>query len=138
MADLTTSWALVSEPGEPPVISISFRGAYPAGSEGNATADAMAAFVREVVAEAQPAAVVFDLRALTYTWGDAICGIVWPLRTERGRFRPSCLVADGPTARALRGLTGPKTLLGIAGTMLVETLPEAVTALHVLLEADGG
>jgi hypothetical protein len=86
MAHLTTRWALVSEPGEPPVISISFRGAYPAGSEGNATADDMTAFVREVVAEAQPAAVVCDLRELTYTWGDAICGIVWPLRNERGRF----------------------------------------------------
>jgi hypothetical protein len=66
----------------------------------------------------QPKGVIFDLLGLEYEWGNAICGLALPLVRKDRSFRPSCLVAQGKTAAALRGLLIPSTIFGLAGTQL--------------------
>lgn len=91
----------------------------------------MSELVREVIREVQPAVVVFDLSDLVYIWGDAIGEIVHPLQQETGGFLPSCIVARDRTARALSGLVQPQTIFGVAGTVLVQNVPEALENLRV-------
>jgi hypothetical protein len=95
-----------------PIVPVAFAGDYPAGSEGNGCAAEMVSYLRSVLATTNAAAVLFDLRGLQYTWGDAIGGLALVLLRERAaRIRPSAIVASGRTARSLEPLLGPRFIL---------------------------
>jgi hypothetical protein len=81
----------------------------------------------------QPKGVIFDLLGLEYEWGNAICGLALPLVRKDRSFRPSCIVAQGKTAAALRGLLLPSTIFGLAGTQLLESAEEALGLLETRL-----
>ena len=116
-----------------PIVTVVFAGDYPPGSEGNDCAAQMVTYLRSVLTTTNAAAVIFDLRGLQYTWGDAIGGLAWELREHAARFRPSAIVARGRTARALAPLLGPQFIFGVAGTRMFTTIPEALTHLKQLL-----
>jgi hypothetical protein len=137
MALLTYSHELALDSPRGPVVAISFRGAYPAGSQGNGHAAAMRDYIAGVVAEGAPAAVLFDLTGLQYTWGDGICSLAIPLRVGQQTFIPFCLVASEPTATKLAPLLGPSFLLGLAGGRLFPTRPEGLSYLAARLAAGG-
>src|SRR5262249_18205496 len=56
----------------PTVLVLKFSGVYGIGSEGNGDADFMRVITRAATSAWHCDAVVFDLRELTYEWGDAI------------------------------------------------------------------
>ncbi len=87
------------------IAEISFSGRYPPGSFGNPHASRMIFFAREAIEKNSPSAVLFDLRRLNYTWGDAITDLARTVRDpETRRVLPACLLAKGRTATALEGL----------------------------------
>jgi hypothetical protein len=73
--------------------------------------------------------VLFDLTDLDFKWGDAIGTMVLPLRRNNMTFTPSCLVAVGPTAVALRPLFATNFIFGAAGGKLFDNRQDAVTHL---------
>ena len=111
------------------IIRCSFGGLSLLGSEGNPMAGEMKRLVAEAVQDLCPAAVVFDLSDLEYSWGDAICQIVVPLMRKDGSFVPSAIVATGGTATALSPLLEPNFLLGLADSRLCPSCDEAVAYL---------
>jgi hypothetical protein len=117
------------------ILAVAFAGKYPPGSDGNECAAEMVAYVRSVLSTTNAAAVIFDLRNLNYTWGDAICGLALALLEEHASFRPSSIVATGPTARALEPLLSPKYIFGVAGTKMFGNMPDAVGHLERVLKA---
>ena len=78
---MTSRVAPILENAHGPVVEVAFAGGYPEGSPGNRVAADMSAVVARAVETLTPAAVIFDLVGLRYTWGDAICSIVMPLET---------------------------------------------------------
>lgn len=116
------------------ILVVAFAGDYPPGSDGNKCAAEMVAYVRSVLAASDAAAVLFDFRKLNYTWGDAIGRIAGALQKKDRSFRPSAIVAVGRTALALGPLLEPNFLLGVAGTKMFSTMPEAVDHLKRELE----
>jgi len=129
-----------------PILTLAFAGNYPPGSAGNDCAAEMVSFFFSVLVTTKPAAVLFDLRRLQYTWGDAIGGLAHVLvqdgaaRLQEGtpRFLPSAIVADGPTARSLQSLISPQTVFGVVGTKMFGTIPEALNHLKRVLEQETG
>jgi hypothetical protein len=119
-----------------PAVAISFRGFYPSGSLGNEHAELMRDYVSQVVAQVNPAAVLFDLTDLDYEWGDAICTMVLPLRTKDKTFRPFCLIAVGPTAVALRPLFTANFIFGAFGGKLFENRQDGVA--HLMSQVESG
>jgi len=55
-------------------------------------------------------------------FGPTVCG-----------FRPSAIVASGRTACSLEPLLGPQFVFGVAGTKMVNTIPEALNHLKHML-----
>jgi hypothetical protein len=115
------------------IVAVTYAGRYLPGSEGNAFASRMVAFLRTVVAESRPAAVVIDLTALDYVFGDAICGLAVPLLSRDHRFLPAAIVAVGKTAIALTPLLTPPMALGVAGVTLFSNQADAVAHLEQFL-----
>lgn len=135
MTELTTSYERLAESPAGPIAAVVYGGKYLPGSEGNEFCLAMINFLRTVMTEAKPAAVLFDLTALDYVWGDAIAGLAMPLLEEGtdSRFRPSVIVATGTTAQALAPLV-EQTLLGLAGMRIFSARHEAIAHLQGLLK----
>lgn len=106
----------------PPVIAVSFGGILPPGSEGNRFAKAMADFLSAALSATNAAGVVIDLTGLSYEWGDGIGGLAMPFL---GSGRAAAIVATGATAEALRPLTAPPFLLGVAGIAIFAAREEA-------------
>jgi hypothetical protein len=98
----------------------------------------MVSYLRSVLATTNAAAVLFDLRRLQYTWGDAIGGLAWALREGAARFRPSAIVASGRTARSLEPLLGPQFIFGAVGTKMFSTIPEALDHVQQVLGPQTG
>jgi hypothetical protein len=94
-----------------PIVAVAFAEDYPAGSEGNDCAAEMVSYLRSALATSNAAAVLFDLRKLQYTWGDAIGGFAWALQEHAARIRPSAIVAGGRTARSLSRYSVPNSFL---------------------------
>jgi hypothetical protein len=115
------------------IVAVVFGGKYLPGSQGNEFARQMVDYLRSIVADTQPAAVVIDLTHLDYIWGDAICSLALPLAEAGKRFRPSAIVARGRTARSLRPLMEPPWLLGAAGMKLFDNREDAGAHLEDLL-----
>ena len=140
----TAEWVAQYTAG--PILTLTFAGYYPPGSAGNECAAEMVSYCFSVLITANPAAVLFDLRRLEYTWGDAIgdwrmcCCRDGAARLRKGAARalPSAIVADGATARSLRPLIGTHTVLGVAGTKMFSTTPEALNYLKRVLEQETG
>ncbi len=126
---MTSRVAPILENAHGPDVEVAFAGGYPEGSPGNRVAADMSAVVARAVETLTPAAVIFDLVGLRYTWGDAICSIVMPLRRQDGSFTPSAIVATGRTRRALAPLLAPPTLLGLAGCGLYDAREAALRSL---------
>jgi hypothetical protein len=120
-------------------VAVAFAGKYPPGSAGNDCAAEMVSYLRSVLATTNAAAVLFDLRWLQYTWGDAIGGLAAALLKEgTTTIRPSALVAVGRTARSLEPLLGPQFIFGMAGTRMFSTIPEALDHLKLVLGRESG
>lgn len=98
-----------------PIIRITFSGDYPPGSGGSHVAGAMQVITWKAVRELKPVGVIFDLLELRYVWGDGISRLVWPLLKDKKHFHfiPSCLLAQGDTAKALAPLVGSNWLPGL-------------------------
>ena len=120
-----------------PKVAVKFAGDYPPGSNGNDCAMEMVSYLRSVLATTNAAAVLFDLRALQYTWGDAIGGLAGALLERSARIRPSAIVATGRTARSLEPLVGSQTIFGVAGTRTF-SIPEALDHLKQALGQETG
>ena len=134
-AKITATWEQVGQHSTGPIVTLTFAGKYPPGSAGNGCAAEMVSYLGSVLATTNAAAVLFDLRRLQYTWGDAIGGLAWVLlKRHPERTRPSAIIAGGRTARALEPLLGPRFSFGIVGTRMFSDLPEA---LHHLTQALG-
>jgi len=127
----------IAQPNAGPIVTVAFAGNYPAGSEGNDCAAEMVAYLRSVLATTNAAAILFDLRRLQYTWGDAIGGLALALR-EGAHYRPSAIVASGLTGRSLEPLLGPRFIFGVVGTGMFSTIPEALNHLEQVLGQQGG
>jgi GrpB-like predicted nucleotidyltransferase (UPF0157 family) len=142
MSELASSHETVGSTPNGPIVAIAFGGTYPPGSEGNDFARQMFEFVRTLVTETKPGAVVIDLSALDYVWGDAIGTLSIPLFGTGKDFRPVAIVATGRTAKALRPLLEPRFALGLLPCMAlfesrreaVERLERALTLRQVLLK----
>lgn len=136
MTGLTARYEHLAETPAGPLLAVVFGGTYAPGSEGNAFAREMVDYLRSILSDRKPAAVLFDLTALDYVWGDAIGGLAIPLMEkdeESGtRFLPSAIVATGQTARALRPLLERRFVFGLAGTKLFGTRQEAVAYLETV------
>jgi len=113
-----------------PVVAVTFPGTYRPGSEGNDDAATMVAYLRYVLSATKPAAVIFDVRDLEYSWGDGIGGLALALFERSTSFCPSAIVAVGPTARSLQPLLDRPFAFGIAGTKMFGTVPEAIAHLE--------
>jgi len=62
-------------------------------------------FARKMIEKEKPAAVLYNLRQLSYVWGDTILGLARPLvNSEEKTILPACIYAEGGTAAALQGL----------------------------------
>jgi len=133
---LTPSFEQILHHERGPVVAVAFTGSYPPGSQGNDHAATMVAYLRYVLSATKPVAVLFDFRALEYTWGDAIGGLALALREDSTGFRPSAIVAGARTARALQPLLGPHLPFGIAGTKMLGSMPEAIAHLESALGID--
>ena len=120
------------------VLAVAFAGKYPAGSGGNQCAAEMVSYLRSALTTTDAAAILFDLRNLEYTWGDAIGGLAWVLQKQAGVFRPSAIVANGLTARALAPLVGPQCSFGVVGTKMFGSMPEAIDHLERVLAQETG
>ena len=127
---ITATSEQIAQHNAGPIVTVAFAGDYPAGSEGNDCAAEMVSYLRSVLTTTNAAAVLFDLRGLQYTWGDAIGGLAWELREHAARFRPSAIVASGRTARSLEPLLGPQFIFGMVGTIMFSTIPEALNHLN--------
>ncbi len=112
------------------ILRIIICGEYPPGSEGNAIAVQMVSFVSRAIRDFKPAAIIFDFLHLNYTSGDAIGGIVTPLRRENG-FIPSCIIAEGETAASLKSLLNMNSLLTIAGCRLFCSEKEGINYIEL-------
>jgi len=137
---ITATYELVAQYDNGPIVTVAFAGNYPPGSAGNGCAAEMVSYLHSVLATTNAAAVLFDLRSLDYTWGDAIGGLAAALLSREGaaRFRPSAIVASGRTAHALEPLLGPPSIFGVVGTRMFGTVPEALNHLKQLLEQETG
>ena len=138
MSKITASSTHIPQRDRGPIVAVTFVGDYPPGSEGNECATEMVTYVRSVLSSTNATAVLFDLRDLHYTWGDAIGGLAWALREQATNFRPSAIVASGGTARALEPLLGPQFIFGVAGTKMFGSMGEAVHHLERLLDQETG
>ena len=117
-----------------PIVALAFSGDYPPGSAGNECAAEMVSYLCSVLATTNPAAVLFDLRGLQYTWGDAIAVLALVLLKEgHVPIRPSAIVASGLTARSLEPLLGPRCVFSVAGTRMFSTIPDALNHLKQAL-----
>jgi hypothetical protein len=97
LSDLSTlrcrmyACSLIEGQDHPEAIIIAFEGEYGYASAGNGDADFMAAMTHAALAAWSPSALIFDLREMTYEWGDAI---VRALAAGEGRY----IDAQFPTA----------------------------------------
>lgn len=123
--ELSTSWEKIGDHARGPLIAVRFGGVYPEGSKGLEFGRAMIEFLRFVLAETNPAGVIFDLTALDYVWGDTIGQLGMALLEKGKGFRPAAIAATGRTARALERLCEPHFLLGVAGVKLARNIEEA-------------
>jgi hypothetical protein len=134
---ITATSEKIAEHNSGPILVVAFAGSYPPGSAGNDCAAEMVSYVRSVLVTTNAAAVLFDLRRLQYSWGDAIGGLAYALRDgDSQRFRPSAIVAIGSTARSLEGLLGPQCIFGVIGTRMFSTIRAAVNYLQEVLEQE--
>lgn len=122
---ITSGSEQIAQHAAGPILAVRFAGKYPPGSEGNECAAEMASYLRSVLAATNAAAVLFDLRGLQYTWGDAIGVLAWAVQERAARVRPSAIVAQGRTARALAPLLGPQFIFGAVGTRMFSNMAEA-------------
>jgi hypothetical protein len=120
------------------VLAVAFAGKYPAGSAGNQCAAEMVDYLRSVLTTTDAAAVLFDLRNLEYTWGDASGGLAWALQKQAAVYRSSAIVANGRTLRALAPLLGPQVSFGVVGTKMFGSMPEAIDHLERVLAQETG
>lgn len=87
------------------LLEICFEGTCPPGSLGNEHARKMIDFARKMIEKEKPSAVLYNLRQLSYVWGDSIAGLARPLvDSEQKTILPACIYAEGGTAAALQGL----------------------------------
>ena len=137
--NITASSERVAQHSAGPIVAVAFAGNYPPGSAGNDCAAEMVLYLRSVLATTNAAAVLFDLRRLRYTWGDAIGGLAAALLKEGTTpTRPSAIVAAGLTARSLEPLLGPQFIFGVAGTRMFSTIPDALNHLKQVLGQESG
>lgn len=137
MSKLTATSEQILRQHGGPILAIAFAGMYPPGSEGNECAAEMVAYVRSALSTTNTAAMLFDLRNLDYTWGDAIGGLAVALMEKNASFRPSAIVAVGPTARALEPLLSRRFVIGFAGAKMFDNVPDAVSHSERVLKAGG-
>jgi hypothetical protein len=127
MTELTANYETIGDTSTGPVVAVVFGGTYAPESAGNECALQMRHFLRTVVDETAPAAVVLDLLAVDYVWGDAIGSLALPLLDKGQAFRPVAIVATGQTADALRSLLESGSVLRLLpGIRLLGSRPEAV------------
>lgn len=87
------------------LLEICFEGTYPPGSLGNEPARKMIDFARKMIEAEKPGAVLYNLRQLSYVWGDTIVGLAGPLVNSKDKtILPACIYAEGGTAAAIQGL----------------------------------
>lgn len=97
MIDMTLSSGGLSS-----VLLVKFGGVYARGSAGNPDADFILAITAGACALELPDAVVFDLSAMAYEWGERIASVFsFPLGP------------GGAGARAVRIVSGPKSHAGL-------------------------
>jgi hypothetical protein len=128
----------VAEHNAGPILTVAFAGNYPSGSDGNNCSAEMVSYLRSILVTTNAAAVILDLRRLQYIWGDAIGGLALALGVDAPRFRPSAIVASGPTARSLEPLLGAQFIFGVVGTRMFSTIPEALNHLEQVLGQESG
>ncbi len=129
MSKIQTSCKQILQHESGPIVCLAFAGEYPPGSLGNSCAAEMITYVRSVLVETNASSILFDFRNLNYTWGDAISGLALALEKD-GVFRPSVIVADGHTSRALEALLAPPHVLGVGGMKMFRNMPEAIAYLE--------
>lgn len=132
---LSAAWEFVPGTREDPLIVVRYAGVYPRGSAGNEFANAMSRFLVGALFESKAAAVIFDMTALDYRWGDSICALALPLLDAERRFRPAAIVATGGTADALCALMSQDTVLGMANVKLFQAWDEALSQVGLDLRA---
>ena len=101
---LSSEVSVVAESATGPLVVVAFGGGYPDGSDGNDVAAEMLSVVERAVHDLEPRAVVFDLLALRYSWGDALWSMWQPLRRQSHDHIPSAIVAASRTRKAIVSL----------------------------------
>ena len=144
MTEFDASYERIAETPKGSIVGVVFRGTYPPGSAGNEFANEMVRFLRSVLAETNPVAVLLDLTGVDYIWGDSIAGLALPLfeggkgiaaLPRPGAAIPGAIVAIGRTASALKPLLEPLVLLGLASVRLFGSRQEAVAHLEQAVSA---
>lgn len=130
MTTLSASYERIADTPKGPIVTVVFGGTYPPGSGGNEFGLQMVGFLRSALAETNAAAVVLDLLALDYIWGDAIVGLALPFVQENTGFRPAAIVATGRTAAALQPLLQPPFALDLAAMRLFDNRGAAIAHLE--------
>jgi hypothetical protein len=137
MFKLDVVYERIAETPKGPIVALVFRGTYRPGSAGNEFAQEMISFLNSVLADENPAAVMFDLTALDYVWGDGIARLAMPLLDKSSRSRPAAIVAIGGTAVAIKPLLQPGWLPSLAGMRLFDSRREAVAYLQRAILGNG-
>jgi hypothetical protein len=134
MQDLKFRAEILEESSQGLILCIGFEGLYPPGSDGNEHARRMEEYVRKVVVQRQPDAVLLDMTALDYVWGDAMGGVLYaPLAEHAPEFRtviPACVVATGTTAKALEWFFEDPTGFRAFGMQMFDSIHDGIAFLR--------
>lgn len=133
MSDLRCDSKIIEIPGWGDILLVSFAGHYPPGSQGNATSIEIGDALFNAKTQHQPRALLIDFASLDYAWGDDIGGILLALARQdkqRNLFCPTCIVAQGQTARALDNLFTSCGLKYLINTEIVSTVEDGLKYLQ--------
>lgn len=133
MGNLTRTSELVAQHPKGSIMAVKYSGVYPLGSDGNQCAREMVAYLDSVLDDGA-AAILFDLRTLEYSWGDAIGSLAVTLARRGPSRRPSAIAATGHTSDALAPLLGAQSAFGVMGTKMFGSMVEAISHLTSALD----
>jgi len=135
LSPIAHTLGLVERDGQT-VLVVAFEGDYRDGSQGAPDARLMRAVVAGALVATRPDAIVLDLRALGYRWGNNLLDVFIPVAPGHYRSLTYALVVSDRCEAALRSLLGGDGLLfptlddavahAAAGACAIEALEDAL------------